>query len=51
MDVCVSVCALDVPRPQVTRPASERGDVYRLMHERTAQMRGVLSKSQVGGRM
>eukprot|EP00198_Chlamydomonas_reinhardtii_P011852 XP_001701189.1 subunit of retromer complex [Chlamydomonas reinhardtii] len=36
-----------VPSPmEVTRPASERGDVYRLMHERTAQMRGVLSKSQ-----
>ncbi|GIL78419.1 hypothetical protein Vretifemale_7883, partial [Volvox reticuliferus] len=36
-----------VPLPvDVTRPASERGDVYRLVHERAAQMRGVLNKVQ-----
>ncbi|KAG2427640.1 hypothetical protein HXX76_012291 [Chlamydomonas incerta] len=36
-----------VPSPvEVTRTASEQGDMYRLVHERTAQMRGVLSKSQ-----
>ncbi|KAG2428546.1 hypothetical protein HYH02_014350 [Chlamydomonas schloesseri] len=36
-----------VPSPvEVTRPASERGDVYRIMHERASQMRGVLAKTQ-----
>ncbi|GLC39843.1 hypothetical protein PLESTB_001293500 [Pleodorina starrii] len=36
-----------VPSPlDVTRPASERGDVYRLVHERAAQMRGVMGRVQ-----
>ncbi|GLI65040.1 hypothetical protein VaNZ11_008453 [Volvox africanus] len=37
-----------VPSPvDITRPASERGDVYRLVHERAAQIRGVLNKVQL----
>ncbi|GFR48715.1 hypothetical protein Agub_g10672 [Astrephomene gubernaculifera] len=37
-----------VPRDpqQVTRPAAEAGDVLRLLHERAAQMRGVLGRVQ-----
>lgn len=39
-----------VPSPlEVTRPASETGDLYRSLHEKAAQMRGAL-KAQVGGR-
>ncbi|KXZ50050.1 hypothetical protein GPECTOR_18g30 [Gonium pectorale] len=36
-----------VPSPlEATRPASERGDVYRLLHERAAAVRGVTSRMQ-----
>ncbi|KAG2487039.1 hypothetical protein HYH03_014285 [Edaphochlamys debaryana] len=36
-----------VPSPaEAVRPAAEAGDVYRLVHEKSAQLRGVLARAQ-----